>query len=129
MEKFMFAVVAMLVLILVSRWLNERAMKKLSVEEKARLIDLFSSQRVWNFGLIILMLVGYYTVIVMKLVEQELGLSIYFVVLLGFMIFSALRSRSLLINAGFDEAYQHSFLISTGLRLLSILVFLVVLFL
>ena len=55
MELFDNSLILFIVAILLSRYINSRAIKKLTVEKKAKLIDGFSSFSVWA----ILPLYGY----------------------------------------------------------------------
>ena len=60
MDNFMIAVVVLLVAIFSSRIINEKANKKLEQDKKAALIDIFSNNRMWTYGVLIAIVVLFY---------------------------------------------------------------------
>ena len=128
MDGYMIGLVVMLIAILVSRMVSDRATKKLSAEEKAQLIDAFSSNRTWSLALMILLISGYFVVLRFELVDVFVGLGIYITLLVAFIAIQAITSHKKLARLGLPKEYITSHNVSTLIRFAGFAAFFVLLF-
>lgn len=129
MDGYMIGFIVMMVMILSARMINEKAMKKLSTEEKGLLIDGFASNRNWSLGLIILLIAGYFAVIRFELVNVFVGLAVYVTLLTVFLAVQIIASHRKLEELGLPSAYITSFKISSLLRVIGFVFFFLLSFL
>jgi|GEM_PF-1862809 len=129
MDGYMIGFIVMMVMILAARMINEKAMKKLSTEEKGLLIDGFASNRNWSLGLIILLIAGYFAVIRFELVNVFVGLVVYVTLLIVFLAVQIIASHRKLEELGLPSAYITSFKISSLLRVIGFVLFFLLSFL
>ncbi len=129
MDGYMIGFIVMMVMILAARMINEKAMKKLSTEEKGLLIDGFASNRNWSLGLIILLIAGYFAVIRFELVNVFVGLAVYVTLLIVFLAVQIIASHRKLEELGLPFAYITSFKISSLLRVIGFVLFFLLSFL
>ncbi len=114
---------AALALLILSRWLNERALKQISADQKAALVDLFSGQRTWNYGLVLVLIIGYWLLVSTQVIDAFAASMAYLGFTLLLMSGSSLLTYRKLKAANMDEGYIKNYLISSGVRLLAIVVF------
>lgn len=129
MDGYMIGFIVMMVMIFAARMINEKAMKKLSTEEKGLLIDGFASNRNWSLGLIILLIAGYFAVIRFELVNVFVGLAVYVTLLIVFLAVQIIASHRKLEELGLPSAYITSFKISSLLRVIGFVLFFLLSFL
>lgn len=109
--------------ILGTRWMNDRANQKLSIEQKAKLVDLFSKTRIWNFALLFGIVILYFIVLEYGILEGRTALWVYaLVVTLVLIVVAYLSSRKLKEN-GFPDDYVKSYLTLSTLRMAGLLIF------
>jgi hypothetical protein len=123
MDNFMIAVILFLVFSFVSRALNENANKKLDPEKKATLIDLFSKNRIYSFAILIGIISFFFASISFNWLDRNKTLIIYLVSIIIFIIGSSYISFKKLKESDFPESYIKTFIISTCLRFVGILIF------
>ena len=127
MDPFLIAFLFIFVVFFISRSMNERALRRLTDEEKARLIDEFSSQRLWSFAHILLIVAGYYWLTILESVSITTAFAIYFFAIVLFMVLQYRRSleklRSIQISPEYIKTYQNSTLVKS-LGLIGVMLFL-----
>ena len=123
MDYFMIAFIVFMVFIFGARILNDKAVKKLSVEKKAELVDLFSGTRIWTYGLLIAILILYFLILEFELLAPLVAVVIYFLLLIAFLLYNANVSYRKLKASEFPEEFIKSYLISASVRLIGILMF------
>ena len=124
----MIGLVVMLIAVLGSRMVNDRATKKLSAEDKAVLVDAFSSNRTWSLALMILLISGYFVVLRFELVDVFVGLGIYITLLVAFIAIQAITNLKKLARLGLPKEYITSHNVSTLIRIAGFAAFFVLLF-
>lgn len=77
--------VLFLLLVLLSRYVSDRGLKTLTPEEKVRLVDGFSSLRIWNLLPFVLLFISYLVLTRIAVVEY----AVVTVVFLGLVVVSA----------------------------------------
>ena len=124
----MLGIVLLMVAMLFSRIVSEKAIKKLNADQKALLMDQFSSQRIWSLAMVILILVGYFLALKTRVLEPMTMMTIYIVVLGVFMTVQIKSSLSKLQRIEIDNGYIRSYKISTGIHTVGIAIFFVAMF-
>ena len=123
MNPEILAILVLFGTILGTRWMNDRANQKLSIEQKAKLVDLFSKTRIWNFALLFGIVILYFIVLEYGILEGRTALWVYaLVVTLVLIVVAYLSSRKLKEN-GFPDDYVKSYLTLSALRMAGLLIF------
>jgi len=123
MNPEILAILVLFGTILGTRWMNDRANQKLSIEQKAKLVDLFSKTRIWNFALLFGIVILYFIVLEYGILEGRTALWVYaLVVTLVLIVVAYLSSRKLKEN-GFPDDYVKSYLTLSTLRMAGLLIF------
>ena len=125
MNGFFVGAILMFVGILIARFINEKNMKKLSPEERDKLITLFSNQRRWSLGLLIILLVGYYIIIQTGILPVALAFTVYLTIVIALMAFLAFQSQKTMRLSQLPEFYIQGYLNGTAIRATGILFFVV----
>jgi hypothetical protein len=123
MDNFMIAFVLLLGLIFISRTINEKATKKLDQDKKAALIDLFSNGRIYTFGILIGIIVLFFLSMRFNLIDPLITYIIYIVSLFTFIIITSIFSYKKLKANDFPDTYIKSYLLSTSLRFIGLVIF------
>lgn len=119
----MIAILVMLGIMFLSRTLNENANKKLDQDKKAELVDLFSKDRIYNFGILIIIISIFFINIKLNLIDQYLNYGIYIGSVVIFMIVSTYLSFRKLKKNNFPDSYIKSYITVTTIRFLGIVIF------
>lgn len=120
MSKYTLSVFLFLLLIFVGRFIQEKAMKKLNQEQKASLVSLFSKDRLFQFGFIILALVIFYALHnVESIPSQPLFYGFVSTMIVAQLIFSWLAIQKLQKNH-FPQEFIKSFVGVSVLRFISV---------
>ncbi len=120
----MMAFIILLISMFLSRMINEKATKKLDQEKKAALIDVFSKDRIWTYGVLIGIVILFFLSLKFDLLDPFWTYTIYIVALMAYIVTLAYFSYKKLKANGFPGFYIKAFILSTSLRLIGILVFL-----
>ncbi|MBO9703183.1 MAG: hypothetical protein J7604_23415 [Sporocytophaga sp.] len=123
MDYAMIAILVMLGIMFLSRTLNENANKKLDQDKKAELVDLFSKDRIYNFGILIIIISIFFINIKLNLIDQYLNYGIYIGSVVIFMIVSTYLSFRKLKKNNFPDSYIKSYITVTTIRFLGIVIF------
>lgn len=123
MDNFMIAFVLLMLSVFASRLLSERAGKKLDQEKKAALVDLFSADRIWSYGILFGIVLLFFLSLKFGLVEAFWAYTAYIVLLLAYLLILSYRSYTKLKAHGFPAAYIQSFILASTLRFLGLLLF------
>jgi hypothetical protein len=103
-----------------SRMIHERAMKPLSQELKAKLIDVFSGQRTVNMILGVLIVLGFFATTQMQLLDPEMSMYGFLAVLLSFLGYSAFRMNKTLIKENYPSEFRTQLLFSSLVKAMGI---------
>ncbi len=123
MDYGMIAILVILGIMFLSRTLNENANKKLDQDKKAELVDLFSKDRIYNFGILIIIILIFFINIKLNLIEPFLNYGIYIASILIFMTVSTYLSFKKLKKNNFPDSYIKSYITVTTIRFLGIVIF------
>ena len=117
----------LLVFIFGTRIISEKANKKLSVEKKAELIDLFSNTRTRTFGLMILIIGLYFLALKFQILPPSLTMALYLILLLAFIGYNTVAAQRKLKENDFPDEFIKSYLLTSTLRFIGILIFFAIL--
>lgn len=123
MDNFTISFLGLLGCILISRAINEKAIKKLDQDKKSTLIDLFSNGSSYRLGILIGIVVLYFLSLKFNLMKPTMTYIIYIVLLLIFMIISSYGAYKKLKENNFPDSYINSYLLSTTIRFMGLIVF------
>ncbi|MFK8046524.1 MAG: hypothetical protein AB8B72_13590 [Crocinitomicaceae bacterium] len=123
MDNFMIGAILFFGLVFFSRIVSEKATKKLSVEKKAELIDLFSSTRNMSFGLSIGLLALFFLELKFKLLPPITSLVIYIILLLAVMALLGRNSYTKLKSNDFPNSFIKSYLTAVAIKVIGIVLF------
>lgn len=124
MDNSMIGMLFVLGVFLVIRVINERAIKTLSQDKKAELIDLFSKDRIYNLVIVILLIGLLFLNTKYKLVDSFLSLLLYsssimiFIVVVSFLAYRKLKKNQ------FPDSFLKSFILTSTFKTLALLFFL-----
>ena len=123
MDNSMISILILLVAIFASRVISEKANKSLSTQQKAELIDLFSKNRIYTFAVLILIIAAFFASLKFNLIEQSTTVIIYVILISGFMVINSNMAYKKLKSNNFPGSYIKSYLISTSIRLIGLMIF------
>ncbi|WP_028980201.1 hypothetical protein [Sporocytophaga myxococcoides] len=123
MDYGMIAILVILGIMFLSRTLNENANKKLDQDKKAELVDLFSKDRIFNFGILIIIVLIFFINIKLNLIDPILNYGIYIGSILTFLTVSTFLSFKKLKKNNFPDSYIRSYITITTIRFLGIVIF------
>ncbi len=123
MGFFEIGIAAFIVAVVISRMLIQKANKHLSIEEKAKLVDLSGGLNSYGI-LVILPLVGIYWFLAKNTDIPYSALIIgYFFLALAFIIFLQVANYRRITNLKFPSQYVSTYLISRVVYLAGVVVF------
>ena len=123
-DKYMIGLLVFLLFILFARMLNERANKKLSIEKKAELVDVFSQYRIITFAVMIVILLAYFLMLKTELFSPTVIMIVYIGLLVAYISGYTFLAYKKLKNHDFPGAYIKTYLQSAVIRMSGIVMFL-----
>lgn len=129
MDNFIFYLIGFFVVVYTARMLGEKAMKHLDTEQKAGLIDLFSTERKFGSVLIFCLVIGFLLVLQFRLIEPIIAFGVYFVVMVVYVVFKNIRTYKKLIANDYPQEYIKKILAANVLAAIGIIIFLALMFL
>ena len=123
MDNYMIGFVLLLGLIFISRTINEKANKKLDQDKKAALIDIFSKSRIYTFGILIGIIVLFFLSLRFNLIDPLITDIIYIVSIFAFITITNYTSYKKLKENDYPNSYIKSYLLSTSLRFIGLVIF------
>lgn len=127
MGSFFIPIIALLGTMIFSRTITERAMKYLSQEQKADLVDIFKSQRTTGLVAILIIIGLYFGIVSLELLSPMAYTTIYVVVVIVFIGFQGFQARKKLAEHNFPIEYQKAHTQSTIFRALGVVLFIILL--
>ena len=124
MDNFIAAFILMLGLNFIAQFINSKALKKLDDEKKLLLIDLFAASRINTFAVLFGIIVLFLLNLKFQLINPRVSLLIYLFLLITFIIItSSMAYKKLKANA-FSDDFIRSYILSTSVRFLGLIFFL-----
>jgi hypothetical protein len=107
--SFEIAFVVLLVAVVVGRVLSERALKTLSVEQKASLVDAFAGQRAYGLIPLVVLFAGYFALLTYTSVSPSLLLVGYWLALIAYLAWNFWSTRARLATLHLPQSYLTQF--------------------
>ncbi|MBR9918589.1 hypothetical protein GYB29_13155 [bacterium] len=123
MSEFGLSFIILMIFVLVSRAISEKAQRHLSDEKKVELLDLFSRSGTANLAVVIGIVALYFLLLELNLWSINITTAIYACLFLVYIGISTQRSFNKLRAHSFPSEFIKTYLLSTALRLLGIIVF------
>jgi hypothetical protein len=127
MDNHMLAFFVFITCLLLSRIVNTNAIKKLEMDKKAALVDVFSKNTFLTIGILIAIFAFYFLSINYELFDLFWTNVIYLTALVIYMLVMALYAFRKLKENDFPDFYIRAYILSTTLRFLGLGLFLVLL--
>ncbi|MAX81417.1 MAG: hypothetical protein CL843_14750 [Crocinitomicaceae bacterium] len=127
MGNFIIPLIALVGSMLFSRSINERGMKLLNDNEKGRLVDLFKDQRRYGMYAIVVIIGLYLVVVNFNLLPPLVYMSLYVVIIVGFIAFQGIQARKVLRKNDYPEEYIKAYTHSTIFRGMGVVLFVILL--
>lgn len=115
-------------MVLIARSIGEKVLKKLSIEQKAGLLDLFAKDRKYNGILVFSLIIIFLVILLFRLMDELWALILYFVAMTSLMIVKAYRTHAKLTAHHYPKEYTKSVVLATALAAVEILLFFVLIF-
>ena len=122
-DKYMIGLVIFITSMFISRQIATNGLKKLDADRKAKLVDLFSSNKLWQYLFIVVPVLGFYAAVRFTELNSQLVFVIYMLVILGYVIFNSIVAYMKLRSNSFPDDYIKSYLTSSTVRLIGIFLF------
>ena len=123
MNNLFISFIVLLVFILASRFINDRANRKLEPQKKADLVDIVSKNRIYSYVAIALIVLLYFVSIKFEIFSNYMIWVGYIILVLGLLILNGVRYYKKLKKNDFPDTYLKSFALSTVIRLIGFVVF------
>lgn len=127
MDNFIIAFIIFLSSSFIARTMNEKSLKKLNQDQKAELLDLFSSERIYQFGILILIVILFLLNIKLNFVNQTVAYVIYIFLLISFVIITSVLAYKKLKKFNFPQDYIKTYITTTAIRFIGLILFLSIL--
>lgn len=122
-DNFMIAFILFMACNFISRLINEKANKNLNPEQKLALIDLFSGTRTFRFGILVAFMALYFAILRFTNLNPEITYTLYIIILILFIAITSLQSYTKLKNNNFPSSYIKSYITSTSIGFIGIIIF------
>ena len=129
MNNFIFYLIGFFVVVYFARLLGEKAMKLLNTEQKAGLIDLFATDRKYGSALVFCVVITFLVVLQFRLIKPIIAFSVYFVVMMSYVLFKNYRTYTKLTANNYPKEYIKKILVANILAIIGIITFLSLMFL
>lgn len=123
MDNSIIGFIVFIAAYVIGRLVGERGLKKLTEEERGRLLGGFSKYRVFSLLGVIVLVVIHYSFRALAPDSRAAGLPFFVVALVFYLLLSSLYSYRKLKSLGMPDAYINNFLLSTLIQYAGIFVF------
>lgn len=117
------AFVILMITMFGSRLIIDKANKSLDKDKKVALIDLFSTNRIWTYGVLLAIVALFFISLRFNLINPFWTYTFYTVSLTAYILTISYNSYIKLKANDFPGFYIKSYILSTALRLAGLLVF------
>lgn len=123
MDNFMIAFILLLGSILIAQFVNEKAIKNLDQLKKAELTDLFSKNRIYTMVILICIITIFFISLRFQLIDPFISTIVYIIAIFCFLVINGYLSYKKLKENAFPDSYIKSYLLSTTIRFLGLVIF------
>ena len=128
MNNFIYYLIGFFLVVFIARSLEEKAMKYLNTEQKAGLIDLFATERKYGSVIIFCLVIGFLLVLQFRLIKPIIAFSVYFVVMIGYVLFKNYRTYTKLTANHYPTEYIRKIMLANIVSTGGIITFLALMF-
>jgi 4-hydroxybenzoate polyprenyltransferase len=114
--------IGFIVVFYISRVLGEKAMKLLNTEQKAGLIDLFTTERKYGSAAIVCLIIAFLVVLQFRLVAPIITFSSYFIIMTVYIAFKNYRTYKKLTEHNYPKRYIQKMMVANLISMIGILV-------
>jgi hypothetical protein len=107
----------------IGRLINENALKELSIEEKAKLIDGFSAMRIYSILPVAVICIAYIVAIKFMTINHAILISTYLLFLLLYIIVISVFVFRKLSSLGYPKGYINKYALSRVIQFIGIGIF------
>jgi hypothetical protein len=111
---------ALLVAIVISRFINEKGYRVLKDDEKLRLMDGFSKTRAYSMIPVLILIGGYYLLMTKSSLDRRLITVIYFSLLIAFVLLRSIMNQKKMKSLNLPAEYRKCFTISQIISLIGV---------
>jgi|WetSurMetagenome_2_1015567.scaffolds.fasta_scaffold915455_1 hypothetical protein len=111
----------------IGRLINENALKGLSIEEKAKLIDGFSGIRIYSIIPVAVICIAYIVAIKFMTINHAILISTYLLFLLLYIIVISVFVFRKLSNLGYPKSYINKYALSRVIQFIGVGIFFIAL--
>lgn len=129
MTNFVYYLIGFFVVVYIARLLGEKALKHLDTEQKAGLIDLFAKERKFGSALVFCLVIAFLVVLQFRLIKPIVAFSVYFVVMVSYIVFKNFRTYKKLTANDYPIEYIRKILVANIVATSGIVLFLSLMFL
>ena len=119
----MIAFILLLGAIFIAQFINEKATKKLDQLKKAELTDLFSKSRIYTMVILIGIITIFFISLRFHLIDPSISMVVYIIAIFSFLVINGYLSYKKLKENAFPDSYIKSYLLSTTIRFLGLVIF------
>ena len=112
--------IALLFAIIVSRFISERGYRGLSSDQKLRLMDGFSSTRMYSMVPLLLLVAGFWYLTSETEISKQLATSAYFGLLIVYVVVRTLLNQRKLLTLELPKEYRRMFTIAQAVSLVGV---------
>lgn len=112
---------------ILSRIILNNGLKKLEAEKKAELIDAFSKERLYQFGFIIVLTVGYFFLLKYQIASVPVLFVSYVCLFAAYFLVTTYMNYTKLKKRGFEQRFIVTFILGTSVRIGGVMVILLLL--
>lgn len=123
MDYNMISFIILISSIFGARLIQDAAVKKLTQEKKAELIDLFAQDRIWTISIIFAAVVLFFLSLKFAWLPYFWTLVIYFTFLIAFATFSSAKTYNKLTSNNFPSSFAQNLVLSSLVRLAGMILF------
>lgn len=109
--------IALLVAIIVSRFISERGYRALDSEQKLRLMDGFSSTRMYSMVPLLVLVAGFWYLVTNTEIDKQLVTTAYFGLLIVYIVARTVLNQRKLLTLEMPAAYRRMFMIAQTVSL------------
>ncbi|HEV7646070.1 MAG TPA: hypothetical protein VGO50_19190 [Pyrinomonadaceae bacterium] len=117
-----FGLVVFVSTYIIGRIINEGALRKLSVEQKAALVDAFSSYRIYSLIGVAVIFVGYILSVYFISRYDYFVNTIFFALIICVMLYNTFFAYKTLYTLGLPPGYMKSFWLSSIIQYVGVLI-------
>ena len=122
-DRYLIGFLAFLATTLISRLIASNGAKKLDIEKKAKLVDVFGGSGLYHYVFLAVMILGFYAIARLTTLDPQLSLAMYLFLLVGYVAYVNFTSFRKLKANDFPEDYIKTYLLSSTVRFIGVFIF------